>query len=110
MALSGLKIYEAMNALDTLIPGRTLSYFRDEFGFKCGGTPGMVCLCWHVPVSCRLTGCGLTPACCEDLSVVITTNQSLTELNINQDVLGDSGMKRLHDAVRSASCKLHPLL
>uniref|UniRef100_A0A452HSI2 Uncharacterized protein n=1 Tax=Gopherus agassizii TaxID=38772 RepID=A0A452HSI2_9SAUR len=58
----------------------------------------------------RLTGCGLTPACCEDLSVVITTNQSLTELNINHDALGDSGMKRLHDGLNSASCKLQMLL
>uniref|UniRef100_A0A8C4Y699 Uncharacterized protein n=1 Tax=Gopherus evgoodei TaxID=1825980 RepID=A0A8C4Y699_9SAUR len=58
----------------------------------------------------RLTGCGLTPACCEDLSVVITTNQSLTELNINHDALGDSGMKRLRDGLNSASCKLQMLL
>uniref|UniRef100_A0A8C3FZT7 NACHT, LRR and PYD domains-containing protein 3 n=1 Tax=Chrysemys picta bellii TaxID=8478 RepID=A0A8C3FZT7_CHRPI len=58
----------------------------------------------------RLTGCGLTPACCEDLSVVITTNQSLTELNINHDALGDSGMKRLRDGLNSASCKLQTLL
>ncbi|XP_074921137.1 NACHT, LRR and PYD domains-containing protein 3-like [Chelonoidis abingdonii] len=58
----------------------------------------------------RLTGCGLTPACCEDLSVVITTNQSLTELNINHDALGDSGMKRLHDGLNSTSCKLQMLI
>ncbi|KAH1171083.1 hypothetical protein KIL84_006701 [Mauremys mutica] len=58
----------------------------------------------------RLTGCGLTPACCDDLSVVITTNQSLTELNINHDALGDSGMKRLRDGLNSASCKLQTLL
>ncbi|XP_067396472.1 NACHT, LRR and PYD domains-containing protein 6 [Emydura macquarii macquarii] len=57
-----------------------------------------------------LTGCGLTPACCEDLSVVLTTNQSLTELNINHDALGDSGMNRLRDGLKNASSKLHTLL
>uniref|UniRef100_K7FTD3 NACHT, LRR and PYD domains-containing protein 3 n=1 Tax=Pelodiscus sinensis TaxID=13735 RepID=K7FTD3_PELSI len=58
----------------------------------------------------RLTGCGLTPACCEDLLVVISTNQSLTELNINHDALGVSGMKQLRDGLKSTSCKLQTLL
>uniref|UniRef100_A0A8C8RSN0 NACHT domain-containing protein n=1 Tax=Pelusios castaneus TaxID=367368 RepID=A0A8C8RSN0_9SAUR len=58
----------------------------------------------------RLIGCGLTSACCEDLAGVLTTNESLTELNINHDALGDSGMKQLRDGLKSASSKLQKLL
>ncbi|XP_074854067.1 NACHT, LRR and PYD domains-containing protein 12-like [Carettochelys insculpta] len=78
-----------------------------DAGFRllCNGLKQPACKLQKI----RLTGCGLTPACCEDLSVVITTNQSLTELNINLDALGDSGMKRLREGLKSPSCKLQEL-
>ncbi|XP_063819122.1 NACHT, LRR and PYD domains-containing protein 3-like [Pseudophryne corroboree] len=57
----------------------------------------------------RLYGCGLTSSCCDDLRSVITTNRSLTRLDLDQNALGDSGIKLLCEGLRHPACTLRHL-
>uniref|UniRef100_A0A8C3HGU8 NACHT, LRR and PYD domains-containing protein 3 n=1 Tax=Chrysemys picta bellii TaxID=8478 RepID=A0A8C3HGU8_CHRPI len=59
---------------------------------------------------CRLWQCSLTAACCGDLSAALSTNQSLTELELSGNKLGDSGIKLLCQGLKHPSCKLQKLV
>uniref|UniRef100_A0A4W3GUZ1 Uncharacterized protein n=1 Tax=Callorhinchus milii TaxID=7868 RepID=A0A4W3GUZ1_CALMI len=50
------------------------------------------------------------PDCTEDLTSALSTNHSLTELNLNNNKLGDCGVKRLCEALRNPECKIQSLL
>ncbi|XP_063814092.1 NACHT, LRR and PYD domains-containing protein 12-like [Pseudophryne corroboree] len=58
----------------------------------------------------RIRGCALTSSCCDDLCSVITTNRSLTRLDLSFNALKDSGIKRLCEGLRHPSCVLHDLM
>uniref|UniRef100_A0A452IPE4 Uncharacterized protein n=1 Tax=Gopherus agassizii TaxID=38772 RepID=A0A452IPE4_9SAUR len=59
---------------------------------------------------CRLWQCSLTAACCGDLAAALSTNQSLTELELSGNELGDSGIKVLCEGLKHPSCKLQKLM
>uniref|UniRef100_A0A4W3J4X5 NACHT, LRR and PYD domains-containing protein 3-like n=1 Tax=Callorhinchus milii TaxID=7868 RepID=A0A4W3J4X5_CALMI len=51
----------------------------------------------------------LTADCTEDLTSALSTNHSLTELNLSYNNLGDCGAKRLCEALRNPECKIQSL-
>ncbi|XP_067915981.1 NACHT, LRR and PYD domains-containing protein 3-like isoform X1 [Heterodontus francisci] len=51
----------------------------------------------------------LTASCMENLTSILNTNQSLTDLNLNDNNLGDSGVKLLSEALRNPDCKIQRL-
>ncbi|XP_072133139.1 uncharacterized protein [Mobula birostris] len=52
---------------------------------------------------------GLTVSGAKDLSPAISTNRSLMELNLNDNQLGESGVKLVSAALRKAECKIQKL-
>ncbi|XP_054828523.1 ribonuclease inhibitor isoform X2 [Eublepharis macularius] len=59
--------------------------------------------------SIRLDDCSLLSSHCEDLSSVLSANQNLTELKLNNNELGDSGLEKLCKGLMNPSCKLQKL-
>ncbi|XP_038656758.1 NACHT, LRR and PYD domains-containing protein 3-like isoform X2 [Scyliorhinus canicula] len=51
----------------------------------------------------------LTGSCAEALVCILETNQSLIELNLSSNKLGDSGVKLLCEALRKPDCKIQKL-
>uniref|UniRef100_A0A8C5PKN6 Uncharacterized protein n=1 Tax=Leptobrachium leishanense TaxID=445787 RepID=A0A8C5PKN6_9ANUR len=58
---------------------------------------------------CRLRACGLTPSCCKKLRSAIITNRSLIILDLSENKLQDSGVKRLCKGLRHPGCVLQEL-
>ncbi|XP_059817068.1 ribonuclease inhibitor-like isoform X7 [Hypanus sabinus] len=56
-----------------------------------------------------LRSVGLTAAGVEDLTSALSTNCSLTELDLGYNKLGDSGVKLVFEAVRNPKCKIQTL-
>ncbi|XP_060690423.1 ribonuclease inhibitor-like, partial [Hemiscyllium ocellatum] len=56
-----------------------------------------------------LTETKLTPTCCEKLASVLVTNQTLRELDLSMNKLGDSGVCALSAALKEPCCKLETL-
>uniref|UniRef100_A0A8C4RE44 Uncharacterized protein n=1 Tax=Erpetoichthys calabaricus TaxID=27687 RepID=A0A8C4RE44_ERPCA len=58
----------------------------------------------------RLSECGLTSRCCSALSSALSAPHSpLTELQLDDNQLGDSGVTELCEGLRSTNCKLEKL-
>ncbi|XP_072892145.1 NACHT, LRR and PYD domains-containing protein 3-like [Hemitrygon akajei] len=53
---------------------------------------------------------GLTDSGAEDLGSALSTNPSLTELNLSDNKLGDSGVKLVSAALRNPECKIQKLV
>ncbi|XP_072894972.1 NACHT, LRR and PYD domains-containing protein 3-like isoform X2 [Hemitrygon akajei] len=58
----------------------------------------------------RLRGVGLTDSGAEDLASALSTNPSLTELDLSGNKLGDSGVKLVSAALRNLECKIQKLM
>ncbi|XP_051865752.1 ribonuclease inhibitor-like isoform X3 [Pristis pectinata] len=52
---------------------------------------------------------GLTAAGVVDLASAVSTNRSLTELDLGGNKLGDSGVKLVSEALKNPECKIHKL-
>ncbi|XP_059815768.1 NACHT, LRR and PYD domains-containing protein 3-like [Hypanus sabinus] len=57
----------------------------------------------------RLDNVGLTDSGAEDLASALSTKSSLTELDLSENKLGDSGVKLVSAALRNPECKIQKL-
>ncbi|XP_067915955.1 NACHT, LRR and PYD domains-containing protein 3-like isoform X2 [Heterodontus francisci] len=57
----------------------------------------------------QLADNGLTDSCAEDLASALSTNRSLTELDLGRNKLGDSGVKLLSEALGKPDCIMEEL-
>ncbi|XP_050950703.1 NACHT, LRR and PYD domains-containing protein 3 [Labeo rohita] len=57
----------------------------------------------------QLRDCGLTEESCSALSTVLTSNNSLKELDISNNNLQDSGVKKLQNGLENTNCTLEKL-
>uniref|UniRef100_A0A8C3SLG5 NACHT domain-containing protein n=1 Tax=Chelydra serpentina TaxID=8475 RepID=A0A8C3SLG5_CHESE len=86
-----------------------------DLSYNDQGNPGVQDLCKGLKhpncelQTLRLWGCELTADCCGELSSVLTTRKTLTEVNLNLNELGDSGVRRLCTGLRHPDCKLQKL-
>ncbi|KAM9312381.1 NACHT, LRR and PYD domains-containing protein 12-like [Gastrophryne carolinensis] len=56
-----------------------------------------------------LSQCYLSPLCCDTLASALLTNSFLTKLDLSQNHLEDSGVKRLCEGLRDPCCPLQEL-
>uniref|UniRef100_A0A673CAJ5 NACHT LRR and PYD domain-containing protein n=1 Tax=Sphaeramia orbicularis TaxID=375764 RepID=A0A673CAJ5_9TELE len=66
--------------------------------------------CWFYMLCFRLSGCNLTNRSCEALSSVLSSQSSqMSELDLSNNDLKDSGVKILCSGLNSQNCKLETL-
>ncbi|CAI9560176.1 unnamed protein product, partial [Staurois parvus] len=84
----------------------TRNYLQDS-GIKllCKGLTNKDCVLQEL----RLVDCGLTSSCCADLCSFITTNRTLTMLDLSKNTVDDFGLKVLCEGLRHPGCTIQDL-
>ncbi|XP_078506271.1 ribonuclease inhibitor-like isoform X2 [Lissotriton helveticus] len=72
----------------------------------CEGLKHPGCKLWKLWVK----HCSLTSTCCAELSSALAINQSLTELGLSGNELGDSGVSQLCKGLKDPCCQIQTLL
>ncbi|XP_062033648.1 NACHT, LRR and PYD domains-containing protein 12 isoform X2 [Lepus europaeus] len=104
----------ACGELATTLPVN-LSLVELDLSLNDIGDPGALLLCEGLRhPSCRLhtlrlDSCSLTAKACEDLSCTLAASQTLTELYLTNNALGNTGVLLLCRRLRHSSCKLRVL-
>ncbi|XP_008850752.1 NACHT, LRR and PYD domains-containing protein 2 [Nannospalax galili] len=70
--------------------------------FLCGALKEPLCNL----KSLWLWGCSITPISCKDFSAALSSNKSLTTLDLGQNSLGSDAVKILYDTLKSQTCPL----
>ncbi|XP_044872096.1 ribonuclease inhibitor isoform X1 [Mauremys mutica] len=79
------------------------------------GDPGMELLCQGLKdpkaklQALWIRECGLTTACCKSISSVLATNQTLRELHMGGNKVGDAGVEILCEGLMNPNCNLRSL-
>lgn len=63
----------------------------------------------HAWMSCRLWECDITAEGCRDLCRVLKAKQSLKELSLAENQLGDEGARLLCESLLEPGCQLESL-
>ncbi|ERE70960.1 NACHT, LRR and PYD domain-containing protein 12 [Cricetulus griseus] len=86
-----------------------------DLGLNDLGDPGVLLLCEGLRYpdyklhTLRLDSCGLTAKACEDLSSILGANQTVTEVFVTNNTLGDTSVWILCRRLRHPCCKLQVL-
>uniref|UniRef100_A0AAY5EHM9 Uncharacterized protein n=1 Tax=Electrophorus electricus TaxID=8005 RepID=A0AAY5EHM9_ELEEL len=76
---------------------------------RCFGILSTSCIFVHLSAEILLSGCGLTEESCKSLTSVLQTENSLRELEMNNNDLQNSGVEQLCAGLKSSHCKLEIL-
>nr|KAF6305404.1 NLR family pyrin domain containing 1 [Pipistrellus kuhlii] len=96
-----LKVPGSLQELD--LSGNSLSCFAVQS--LCDALKSPRCIL----TTLRLVNCGLTNDCCKDLASMLATSSSLTELDVQQNDLGNLGVTLLCEGLRQPACQLRNL-
>lgn len=85
-------------------------YMREVWGlWQYRGRPCLYFILSFVTMFCRLAECTLTDKSCGIVATVLQSPNSLTELDLCNSDLGDSGFQLLSNGLSSPHCKLQTL-
>ncbi|XP_078391208.1 NACHT, LRR and PYD domains-containing protein 3-like [Cetorhinus maximus] len=107
---SGVKLLSAaLRNIGSKIQKLSLIYLNSHTSLSLHTVPPT----GHLPANQRtgflLRYNNLTASCAEDLASALSTNRSLTDLKLDNNKLGDSGVKLLSEALRDPDCKIQKL-
>ncbi|KAK2508745.1 hypothetical protein MC885_020810 [Smutsia gigantea] len=110
LASCGLLAEGCKDLASGLRASRTLTKLELSFNMLTDAGVKHLCMELRQP-SCKLqqlllVSCSLTSSCCQDLASVLSASPSLTELDLQQNDLGDLGVRLLCEGLRDPTCQL----
>ncbi|KAM4848145.1 NACHT, LRR and PYD domains-containing protein 14 [Urocitellus parryii] len=103
-----------LNISKALIKSQSLIFLNLSANNLLDDGVKLLCEALRHPKCClerlSLESCGLTEVGCEDLSLALLSNKTLTHLCLADNVLGDDGVKLVSDALKDPQCTLQSLV